>query len=479
MKNALELKRISLVCGLLTVLAAVLIMANCGSLILQNTNGSRAAAGSSEPYFTGDGGKGIRLAVLEPTGKEISANDQWMLSLVQGTITSDINRYSAITVIDRQNLEKILAEQAQSTSGNYSDDDYISIGRLTNARLILIGTITKTASAFMLELSVTDVETGERVASYAPNPVTPSALENLSAIKQATVDLLAQLGVTLTESGLRELTNPAQMAQVQSQTALARGITANRSGTIVEAMNYFSEAASFDPNLSEANQRLANLNKQIESGNIGENIRNAIERRNAWKKLLEDANEFYNNHPYFNIVYRTVPEQGEINWNDGTVDLRFEIWPDPTASINVAKNLVLAWRRAKIDDMDVDSLANNLLWTFQGTNGAYYTMVVEAELLNEDGRLLSAAKTSAGVIMWRSNLNYVMFGAGYGGSMKDWFLEFKNVDAARISDKLIIKFTSIGKGTDPYGNRIAKNAVANVRTIPTDKTIVVYLWRRR
>ena len=106
-------------------------------------------------------------------------------------------------------------------------------------------------------------------------------------------------------------------------------------------------------------------------------------------------------------------------------------------------------------------------------------MVVEAELLNEDEQCLAAAKSSAGVLLWRQNLNYVMFGAGYGGSMTSWYLEFKNVDAAKITDKLIIKFTSIGKATDPYGNTIAKNAVANIRIIPTDKTIAAYLRGRR
>jgi hypothetical protein len=35
----------------------------------------------SEPYFTGDGGKGICLAVLEPAGRELSADEQSMLFL--------------------------------------------------------------------------------------------------------------------------------------------------------------------------------------------------------------------------------------------------------------------------------------------------------------------------------------------------------------------------------------------------------------
>jgi hypothetical protein len=61
-------------------------------------------------YFTGNGGKGFTLAVLEPTGKELPEAERYLLPLVQGSITGDFNKYSAMTIIDRQNLDKILAE---------------------------------------------------------------------------------------------------------------------------------------------------------------------------------------------------------------------------------------------------------------------------------------------------------------------------------------------------------------------------------
>ena len=135
-------------------------------------------------------------------------------------------------------------------------------------------------------------------------------------------------------------------------------------------------------------------------------------------------------------------EQVKINWGNDTVEIHFEIWLDTTAGVNLVRNLVLTWRNAKIDDMVVDNLANNLLWTFQGSNGGYYTMAVGAELLNEDEQCLAIAKSTAGVLLWRPNLKYVIFGAGYGGNMTSWYLEYKNADAVKISGKLIIKFTS-------------------------------------
>jgi hypothetical protein len=43
-------------------------------------------------YWTGDGGKGIRLAVLEPEGKGISENDKWTRSVVQNVIYTDFSK---------------------------------------------------------------------------------------------------------------------------------------------------------------------------------------------------------------------------------------------------------------------------------------------------------------------------------------------------------------------------------------------------
>ena len=47
----------------------------------QETEQTQSRQDSSAPLWTGDGGKGISLAVLEPTGRGITQNEQWMLSL--------------------------------------------------------------------------------------------------------------------------------------------------------------------------------------------------------------------------------------------------------------------------------------------------------------------------------------------------------------------------------------------------------------
>jgi len=288
---------------------------------------------AQSPYWTGDGGKGMRLAVLEPTGSGLPTQEQWVLSQVQGSITADFNRFSAITIIDRQNLEKILAEQTQSLSGNYSEQDYVRLGNLTSARLILTGTIRKTANNYMLELAVTDAESGERRASYPPKAVSLIALENNSAAREATTDMLKQLGVNLTAAALQELkTIENNTAKIQAENALSRGITAQRQGTEVEALSYFFQAAAFDPTLTEATNRSSILVANISSGNIGEDARNEIQWRRNWITRLTETEQYFNNYfdnffktasPY-TLFYSTDIEQGAINFQNETVTLSIE-----------------------------------------------------------------------------------------------------------------------------------------------------------
>ncbi|MCL2139368.1 MAG: leucine-rich repeat domain-containing protein, partial [Treponema sp.] len=283
----------------------------------------QTTAAQAGPFFTGDGGKGLTLAVLEPEGRGLLPSEQWVLSLVQSSLTGDFNKYSAMTIVDRQNLEKTLAEQAQSLSGIYSEADYVKIGELTNARLIASGAVTKTASGYMLELSVTDVESGERRASFPPQAVSAEALENLSAVKEASADLLGQLGVKLTGEGLAELKKAAAPNTVQAEAALAKGISAQRQGTEMAALSYYFQAASLDVSLFEAVNRSTVISANINSGDIALDVRNDIQWRREWVARLTEAEEFLadlfkNTALIYTLFYSTELEHGIPDYENET-----------------------------------------------------------------------------------------------------------------------------------------------------------------
>jgi hypothetical protein len=65
-----------------------------------------------------------------------------------------------ITVIDRQSIDLILSEQKFQMSGNVSDNDFVSIGKLAGANTLVIINITGTGTARRLQVRVLDIERG-------------------------------------------------------------------------------------------------------------------------------------------------------------------------------------------------------------------------------------------------------------------------------------------------------------------------------
>ncbi|MDR1318033.1 MAG: hypothetical protein LBJ90_00280, partial [Treponema sp.] len=184
--------------------------------------GILSAQNSAAPggYVEGDGGRDIRIAVLLPQGGDLGPGEEWLLTLIQSSVTADFNKYSFMTIVDRRNLETILAEQNHSLSGSYSDEDYITIGNLVNARYIAAGSLKKISNGiFFLEVSITDAETGVRKASFGPKNCSLGDLQGLSVLKEAVADLLPQMGVVLTETGKRSLRESAAAPDANTETA--------------------------------------------------------------------------------------------------------------------------------------------------------------------------------------------------------------------------------------------------------------------
>jgi len=424
-------------------------------------------------YFTGDGGKGIRLAVLEPSGKGLSkGTDDWMLSLIQSSITGDLQKYSAMTIIDRQNIEKILAEQKQSMSGSYSDKDYISIGKLINARYILAGSLTKTPTAYMLELAVTDAESGERKASYSPKPVSPTAIENLSALKDASIDLLGQLGVKLTATGLQELKSAANMNRVQAETALAKGVTAQKQGTEVAALSYYFQAAAIDPTMLEAISRSTAVSANISSGNIGADLRNDIQWRKDWIARLTETEQYFDNllktTPLFTLIYTTNLIQGKVDYKNETIDLSFSTNVQPSKewvnSVNQALQAVTAVQKGldatnRKTVWELDKWPQQMVTNLKPFEKQQRNFSIAVELVNSKNQVIGKQTFQASGT-WEITLGTRPEIKASGENNKT--ITFNNVKANDITDTLTISVASIN-GTP--AQTAAKNGVLQILSL--------------
>ena len=376
---------------------------------------------AQSPYWTGEGGRGTRVTVSEPAGKGLSTQELSLLPLIQSTLIGSFQRFSAMTVFDRQNLENVLKEQRLSMSGDFSDINYIRIGQLTNASLVVFGSINKISNNYMLELAVTDVETGERRASYPPRQVSLLALENLSAIREASADLLGQLGINLTANALQELRRAEDTARIQYENNLARGIAAQRQGTVVEALSYYFQAASFNPSLGEALNRVSTVSVGISSGNLGQAVRNRLQEHDEWRTVVQAASEFYKNHLPYEFIYSTDIKRGRIDFERRTTELSIEISLLPTDAWKTINDLRQGLSKARGNDN----------WNFSLSSIEPRQITVSIQIINENNTVIATASYPFRNPNEKERTNAT--------------LNFSNVRADTITDQLTVRVVSINE----------------------------------
>jgi hypothetical protein len=262
-------------------------------------------------------------------------------------------------------------------------------------------------------------------------------------------------------------------------------------------MAYYYHAVSFDPKLSEASGRLSTLSSTISSGNIGENVRNDIQRRNEWVKILTEAEDFFSRHLPFEIVYSAYVNQGKIDYAKDTVELTSSITLKPSNSFKVFNDILKGleatgkmeewgltfWPAIPVLSSRRWSLENGLqgpLFSQKGFTEYYprsYDVRDSAEkdivaaivLLNENGIIISKADMAL-----NSKIRFELKGTGRidRGSQGNWLLQrpyWYEVDATKpeatvdqkeirfivnandITDNLTVKIASVN------GIDIAKN----------------------
>ncbi|MDR1230256.1 MAG: leucine-rich repeat domain-containing protein [Spirochaetaceae bacterium] len=433
------------------------------------------AAAPASLYWTGDGAADLSVAVLVPDGKGLSANEAYLPTMVQGVLVGDFTKFSAMTVLDRQNLDKVIAE---GESGFYADEsNFAQLGTVTNTRYMLNGALQKTGSGFSLQLKVTEAASGVSKAAYT-GAVSAAELENQSGIKKASADLLAQLGVSLTAAGKAGLQGAASTSTVQAETALAKGIVAQRNGTVVEAMSYYYEAARFDPSLAEAASRNAVITASVTSGslgrsdNLGQNVRNEIERyraeqrantewRDTWAKTLADAAAFFKEHPPFQIIYDPTLTQSNINYAKETVDISFTAVIAATAGFKIIRDLeqglAKTGRNGNWQDVAGNVTAGWGLGVQQIYNAIPARYTIYVSLTNEDGEKIGTTGR------WWEPVR------SYDYSHRADTVTFSGVDANKITDKLTVTITEInGMSPQTAGERGYKSIVTAKYDVPGD-----------
>ena len=296
-------------------------------------------------YWTGDGGRGKSLAVMAPEGKGLSKEDQTLPILVQSYFNTTMETYSDIEIKNRMNAENILRERELQEDSSVRD-----IGEALKTDYLLLGTITRTSSAFAFNINITRVQDTVIAASHS-GTYTREEIENQIAVNKATLDLLGKMGVTLTALAKAELQQAANQQAIQGQRLLTDGILAERGGNTIAAQFAYYQAAEIDPSLMEAANRASIVSRNISTGNIGQDRLNDIQWREAWLKRLTETEQYFDNYfktlnqPYA-LIWTDDPKYGATDYNDNTLPVSITVelremsnWTDP-----VRKTLNDVWQ---------------------------------------------------------------------------------------------------------------------------------------
>jgi tetratricopeptide (TPR) repeat protein len=416
--------------------------------------------------YTGTGGRGVNLAVLSPTPNGLSADQAYLPTMVQGVFVSDLKKYSAMSVIDRENLEKVLQE---TESGVSREADFVKLGEI-NADHTLRGSLTRTSSGFSLQIQITGLKDGKVKASYS-GACTVAELDNYVAIKKASLDLLGQMGVTLTAQARAELQQAASPQTIQGQTNLAQGITAQRQGRETEAMSFFSQANIIDPSLLEAASRLNVLSRNVSSGSIGADARNDVQWRKDWIARLTEAEQYFDrffktyNQPYV-LIQLTGLEHGKTDYQTESMPISFKVdfresdagrW---TGAVTAAANPVLNGlnQTRKKSEWGLDRWPRSRVSNVAPFDDGRKRFSIVAELLNDKNKVIGTQpfNTSGS---WSFNFNSGISMSTSSSGVQT--ITFPRVKVDDITDRMTIRFASVD---NKAADAVAKSGVLQITT---------------
>jgi len=273
---------------------------------------------------TAQGNTGMSIDIRVPQAVGLKENQRELPFLVQRAFINTFSSYMPPNSIpDKESIDR---RNRDLMSGRYDDATaaaLITTGREIPTTHYMDGTITRKTAGLELEMKIYKGDDHSVVARHIGNS-NHFDLKEGPAVRRASLDLLPQIGVTLTASARQELAGTADAGR----TALARATIAERRGSEVAALSHYLEAAAFNPSLTDAAKRASILLANISSGRMGDNIRGDIEWRRQWLERLKETEEFIDDFTNIESIPYTlfyvmdgIRQHGQINYQNETVSM--------------------------------------------------------------------------------------------------------------------------------------------------------------
>jgi TolB-like protein len=311
----------------------------------------------TEPLFIGAGGKGMIVAVPTPIIHNSTTSDRWIPQFIQDLITGDLARFSAMTVLDRRNEQLTITEQQLSESGFYSDDNFIAIGNMTNAQYLVAGNIQNMSGSYIITFRINDITTNEIQSAFSQR-YSLREIESGKAAKEVVRELLTGMGIELTSTGERLLFDEQDsQVNIQAIQNLSRGMAAEKSNNIVDALAFFSGSLDSNYTKEESTRHIQSFFIDIQTDSIRERANYVLTQKAKWEKIFSDLKIYIrNNLPIFIYDFSVIEDKIDVRSKEVT------IYVSPGIKVIPNRTVLLVYKTIMDNWFRIRSIEENKEW---------------------------------------------------------------------------------------------------------------------
>ncbi len=182
-------------------------------------------------------------------------------------LATDLSRSARVTLVERTRLGEVLRELDLAQAGRVDSATAPRVGRILQARRLLVGSVGTVGDASTLRLGVRVADVGSGALTQAIDARAPLN-DVLAAEKELALRLFETLGIVLTPAE-RRVVEERPTRNLAALLAYGRGVQRQLDGDFRGALEEFRRARRLDPSFRAARDRGDQARALSESGATG------------------------------------------------------------------------------------------------------------------------------------------------------------------------------------------------------------------
>jgi tetratricopeptide (TPR) repeat protein len=201
-------------------------------------------------------------------------------------LVSDLSTLPGLRLVERDQLDALLAEVKLDETGFLDPATAQTLGKGVGARFVVTGSFTVLEPTFALDARIVEVQTGEIVKAAAAHG---TVAEFVSVEKDLVEALVAGLDLTLSSADRRKLLMKAPTERFPAFAAYGEGLARKSEGKLDEAKSAFDRALAEDPQFTEAQAALGELEDFVKSREATQGAAEQTARDKAFTTVLAEV----------------------------------------------------------------------------------------------------------------------------------------------------------------------------------------------